>query len=109
MNPFGTETLELIRTAHQIKKKLWTGRTILLPEENAALKAVEGLDVIGVLLDRAFVETQIIKQMQFRLKHISDNTECIGLEKRHVDGNCIYCLAKGDFKIELGEAIGLDQ
>ena len=109
MNPLGAETLENIRAAWQVKKKLWSGRTILLPEENAALKKVEGLDVVGTLLDRALIETQIIKQMQYRLKHISENTQCIGVDVCHVDGNCIHCLAKSDFKIELGNAIGLDK
>lgn len=109
MNPYSRDTLDTIRAAWEVKKKLWTGRTILLPEENEALKKVEGLDLVGILLDRAFLEGEILRQCQFRLKHIADATQCIGLDVCHVDGNCIHCLAKSDFKIEMGKATGLDQ
>lgn len=36
---------------------------------------------------------QIARGAIFTLKHIGEATECIGLDKVHVDGNCTRCLA----------------
>jgi hypothetical protein len=48
---------------------------------------------IPMLLDKIVALENKLDAAQYLLNHIYENTQCIGLDKCHVDGNCIHCLA----------------
>lgn len=100
MNPLDQKTVDLIKLAHSGRSKLWLNG-LVTPQENAAMNELQGIDVVGILLDRSNIQTEILKQVQTRLTHIALHVECIGLEKCHDGLNCVHCLAKSDFKINV--------
>lgn len=100
MNPFASETIQLIKLAHSASKKI-SRAELLTVDENKALEFLRPIDVVGILLDNLALYKEFVVTFQKRLATIAEQSPCIGLEMAHDGLNCVHCLAKENVQVKV--------